>query len=325
MSLLIVSNISVHQTAGDFTLTGISFIQEPFQKIVIAGETGAGKSTLLKAIGGLLQPHAGSILFEENKVKGPDDQLIPGYAGIGYLSQYFELRNHYRMEELLSYANTLTDAAAERIFALCRIDHLLQRKSNELSGGERQRIALARLLLTAPRLLLLDEPFSNLDLPHKNVLKSVLHDVCGELGITCILTSHDPLDTLSWADEVLVLRYGRMVQQGTPVQVYQQPVDEYTAGLFGSYNLIPPEAIGFLATLPHVQLHGKQLLIRPEEVKIVPGGKGVAGEVRQVKFYGSYYEVEVWVDGYPVWIRTGERPEKNRVQVLPVPTAIVLV
>ena len=145
----------------------VSFGQYSLQKIAIAGETGSGKSTLLKMIGGLLQPDAGKIYFRQQRVMGPDYQLVAGESGIAYLSQHYELRNHYRMEELLSYANILTEEQAHEIYAICRIDHLLKRNTFQLSGGEKQRIALARLLVSAPRLLLLDEPFSNLDLIHK--------------------------------------------------------------------------------------------------------------------------------------------------------------
>ncbi|HEY0610611.1 MAG TPA: ATP-binding cassette domain-containing protein, partial [Chitinophaga sp.] len=163
MSLLNVSAISKQQD-GAFILKDISFEQRRFQHIAIAGETGSGKSTLLKVIGGLAQPDSGQVTFEGGRVKGPNEVLIPGHPGVAYLSQYFELRHNYWVEEILSYANKLTDEEAQNIYEICQIDHLFRRRTDQLSGGEKQRIALARLLTTSPRLLLLDEPFSNLDM-----------------------------------------------------------------------------------------------------------------------------------------------------------------
>lgn len=216
----------------------ISFEQLPGQKLAIAGETGSGKTTLLKMIGGLEQPSGGVLKFEEQSIKGPLEQLIPGHKGIAYLSQHFELRNNYRIEEILSYSDQLPEGIASQIYKVCEIEHLLKRKTDQLSGGERQRVALARLLITSPRLLLLDEPFSNLDRGHKQIIKNVIREVSEELGITCILVSHDSVDLLSWADRILVLENGRLIQDADPKTIYFNPVNEYCGALFGDYNLI---------------------------------------------------------------------------------------
>ena len=141
----------------------ISFSQKAFQKIAIAGETGSGKSSMLKMIAGLLQPDQGMIYFNDKHVLGPDFKLIPGHPDIAYLSQHFELRNSYRVEELLSYANKLSEEMANAIFEVCMISHLVKRRTDQLSGGERQRIAIARALIRTPKLLLLDEATSALD------------------------------------------------------------------------------------------------------------------------------------------------------------------
>src|SRR5580704_11857710 len=155
----------------------ISFSQQRGQKLAVAGATGSGKSTLLKMIAGLVQPDAGRILLEGVRVKGPLETLEAGHPGIAYLSQHFELWNNYRVWEILSYANDLEEEESGELYTICRIDHLLQRRTDQLSGGERQRIALARLLVRPPRLLLLDEPFSNLDRVHKETLQAVVRDI----------------------------------------------------------------------------------------------------------------------------------------------------
>ena len=294
MSLLRVANITKGTKAG-FSLADISFEVMPLKRLAIAGETGSGKSTLLKIIAGLAQPDSGEVLFENKRVKGPDEQLLPGHPGIAYLSQHYELRNHYRVEELLDMANKLTDTAAAAIYEVCRIGHLLKRKTDELSGGERQRIALAGQLTKKPKLLLLDEPFSNLDPIHKSILKSVIEDISSQLQITCILASHDPVDTLSWADEILVLKDGCLLQQGTPTGLYHQPVDAYVAGLFGIYNYIPRERIFALFSVVIDKPIGKELLIRPENFKLFqnPTAGAVAGEVVKMRFFGNYSLVEI--------------------------------
>jgi ABC-type sulfate/molybdate transport systems ATPase subunit len=218
-------------------LEKISFTQPKGQRLAIVGETGSGKSNLLKMIAGLIAPAQGTIQFEGQRVLGPLERLIPGQPGIGYLSQHFELWHNYRVSEVLSYANDLDPEEAATLYRLCDIAHLLDRRTDQLSGGERQRIALARLLVRPPRLLLLDEPFSNLDMIHKRSLKQTIRDTVAHFGASEVLVSHDPADILSWADEVLILKAGQLIQHGPPLEVYTRPKDEYTAALLGDYTL----------------------------------------------------------------------------------------
>jgi ABC-type sulfate/molybdate transport systems ATPase subunit len=293
MSLLTVAGIH-KQLSPSFSLQDIHFTQQKTQRISITGETGSGKSSLLKIIAGLLQPDTGTVWFNGARVEGPDEQLVPGHPAIAYLSQDHELRNNYRIEELLEYANKLSAEEAADIYRLCRIDHLLQRKNVQLSGGEKQRIAIARLLAGSPQLLLLDEPFSNLDLIHKNILKSVIEDISSKLQITCILTSHDPVDTLSWADEIIVMQKGHIVQKAGPAVVYTQPVSSYVAGLFGNYNLLSPEQSSLLGY--HLPA-GKQLFLRPEDIRLSGTASAPRGTVTGISFRGAYFELEIEAEG----------------------------
>jgi ABC-type sugar transport system ATPase subunit len=305
MSLLQVAGIWFREDHQE-VLQDISFTQAEFRNIAIAGETGSGKSTLLQIIAGLVQPTEGQVLFADNRVKGPAEVLVPGHPQIAYLSQQFELAQFLRVEQVLRYASKLPEAEAQTLYELCQIDHLLQRKTNQLSGGERQRIALTRLLLSRPTLLLLDEPFSNLDTAHKKTLKSVIHDIGEELEITCMLVSHDPQDTLSWADEILVLQNGQLRQKGSPEQVYRQPLNEYVAALFGSYNLMGAQGAQAIAQLPGMAPGKKNMLIRPEDFRITTTGQpALPGTVQQVTFFGSYYEIKVLLAGETVTVKTG--------------------
>jgi ABC-type sulfate/molybdate transport systems ATPase subunit len=309
MTFLQVSGVRKDSNEGA-VLQPISFSQQKHEKIAIAGETGSGKSTLLKIVAGLAAADAGEVIFEGLPIKDPREVLVPGQEGIAYLSQHFELPKFLRVEQVLGYANILPENDADVLYGICRIEHLLKRRTDQLSGGERQRIALAKLLISKPRLLLLDEPFSNLDMGHKNVLKSVIQDLGDTLDMTFMMVSHDPADTLPWADKILVLRDGQLVQQGTPQSVYQKPADEYSAGLFGKYTAVaePGKAVQFL---------------RPEDFTIseteIPGTR--KGSISRSLFFGGYCELEVsvadtlftirsehfnWNAGQAVWLKSAQ-------------------
>ena len=302
MALLSINSVSKF-IANNSIVSNISFEQAPLQKIAIVGETGSGKSTLLKMIAGWVQPDAGELFLEGKRIKGPDEKLIPGQKEIAYLSQHFELRNAYRVEELLSYANTLTDIEATNLFEVCKIDHLLKRKTDQLSGGERQRIAIARLLISAPKLLLLDEPFSNLDLIHKNILKTVIQEIGERLQITCLMVSHDPHDILAWADQIIILKAGAIIQQGTAQEVYHHPVDAYAAGLMGNYQLCT-QAIEKLFDLS--LKNEQQQFLRPEYFKIVAEGAGIKAVIDRIFFMGGWSELQITIADTQITLKTME-------------------
>lgn len=267
-----------------FALQNISFEQHYKEKLVIAGATGSGKSSLLKLIGGLDQADNGAVYFNDEKVKGIYEKLMPGHKKIAYLSQQYELLNNYYVNDLLSYPNNLSNDEAAELYALCRIDHLLKRRTNELSGGERQRIALARLLITLPELLLLDEPYSNLDMQHKKILQQVLKDVDERLNTSFILVSHDAADILSWAEKIIVLKNGNIVQQGSSQEIYMKPANEYVASLFGDFNFIT--------------LNNQQVFIRPEHVIISENKTATTlkGFIKNIIYYGSYYQLQIMIN-----------------------------
>lgn len=255
----------------------------------MAGESGAGKTSLLKTIAGLLQPDSGSVMLQGIRVEGPLEKLVPGHPSIAYLSQHYELRNHYRVEELLDMARSVPETSAGDIYRTCRVDHLLQRWTSELSGGERQRVALARLLVQSPTLLLLDEPYSNLDPIHRTILREVIRDLSDRHQVTCLLASHDPDDTLPWADQIVVMKGGSVIQQDDPRTVYQQPASEYVAALFGPFMLVSPE---LQKTFPHLEPACR--FLRPEQVHVTDAHESpVVGVVQRLSFHGAYDEAVI--------------------------------
>ena len=304
MAFLEVENISKREQDNDAVIN-ISFTQQHLQKIAIAGTTGSGKTTLLKMIAGLIQPTSGKIKFENKTVIGPNNQLIPGHKAIAYLSQHFELRNNYYVHELLEMASVIANEEANKIYAVCQIQHLLKRRTDQLSGGEKQRIALAKTLVTAPKFLLLDEPFSNLDNLHKTIIKQVIADICNTLKITCIIVSHEAQDILSWANWILIMKNGSIVQQDTPHNIYTKPINEYVAGLLGDYNLIDVQHAAGFARVFNKQMQGKQLMVRPEQITISAATNITQLDtVQQILFYGSYYKVHVLVKNKIIIVQT---------------------
>ena len=310
MHLLSVEEIS-REEEGRTLVKEVCFSISAGKKVALMGETGSGKSTAMKMMAGLVQPSAGDVFFEGSRVKGPDEVLLPGHQAIAYLSQHFELRNNYRVHELLEMANKMEDEEAAAIYFICRINHLLDRKVHQLSGGERQRIALARLLVGKPRLLLLDEPFTNLDLFNNRIINDVIHQVCNKMAITCVLVSHDPVEVLSWADELLIMKQGELIFQGSPKEAYAMPKDEYIAGLLGEYNMISP-AQETLYKLFGFEENVESMFIRPEKIGIGKDPtKGIAGAVIEVKFLGAHHSLLVKTNELDLIVYAANAPEIN--------------
>ncbi len=310
MDWLVVEQVS-KQIGGQSVLQSLSFQQKRGEKIGIAGSTGAGKSTLLKIIGGLVQPDSGRVMFDGKRVIGPDEQLIPGHPRIAYLSQHFELRNNYWVHEILSYANTLSAEEAEDLYRICDIVHLKNRRTHELSGGEKQRIALARLLTSQPDLLLLDEPFSNLDAIHKGVLQQVLDQLTEWRGLDMIMVSHDAQDLLGWANTIMVMEAGQILQMDTPEQVYYHPVQTKWAGLFGAFH-IPSIA---LASALGINLKETPIL-RPNQCIISDHPAAIEVTVIHNRFTGLGYDVRVRWGQDSWWIHTPHKLDATQLRIV---------
>jgi len=291
MAFLEVQEVG-REESGQWLLRGVSLSLQRGDRLAIAGATGSGKTSLMKIIGGLLPAAEGKVEFEGKVLMDPREQLIPGHKRIAYLSQHFELRNHYRVIDFLELNNQYEGSDATTLYELCDIAHLLQRWTHQLSGGERQRVALAARLLGNPSLLLLDEPFSNLDLVHKNHLKAVLDRVASVLDITTILVSHDPADLLPWAGEILVLQEGRAVQKDHPQKIYFEPTGEYVASLFGSYMKVGEHWPALFGPGASIGLRPGKIL-RPSQLILTEKGRGLKAGVVSSRFAGTHFETEL--------------------------------
>lgn len=285
----------------------LSFNLQQGCRLAIAGETGSGKSTLLKMVAGFVQPDSGQLWFKGEKISGPEEQLLPGHKGIAYLSQHFELRNNYIVADLLDYGSELNAEEQLQLYRLCEIDHLLQRKTNSgLSGGERQRIALAKILTTQPQLLLLDEPFSNLDTLHKQSMRRIVANLQSTLNIGIIMISHDTSDMLSWAEEIWIMQYGQVIQQGTARDIYYRPVSTYAAGLFGVYNQLPVAQIQSWFPDLFVNQEQSHHISRPEQwqISLQAAPSFLQATIEAITFEGSTLLLSIRLQEQLLYCRT---------------------
>ena len=171
----------------------------------------------------------------------------------------------------------------------------MNRWTDELSGGEKQRIALAKLLITKPSLLLLDEPFSNLDNQHKKSIYEVLNDVIDRFQLSVILVSHDAMDILSWTEETFVLKSGRVVQSGKTENIFNSPIDEYTAGLLGEFQLLESDPLFSKIINGYQSEKHKHLFIRPHYFRIEndKNSNSLSGMIKEIIPYGFYFLIKV--------------------------------
>ncbi|MEX8548221.1 MAG: ABC transporter ATP-binding protein [Mucilaginibacter sp.] len=242
----------------------------------IIGRSGSGKSTLLNLIYGLLVPDEGEIIFEGEKVWGPDVKLIPGHDQMKMVTQQSDHLNHYAKvwdnvasllpNTNLDYKSTKTTEVLQQL----RLLDLKERRIADLSGGERQRVSIARALVSNPKVLLLDEPFNQVDASFRENLQQDIRRIVAETGITVILVSHDPQEVLSLADELVVLKDGEIVEVGNPQQLYQTPKRLYTGMLLANgtvFSGIKAAPLGIVTDAKTVMVYAEDIYADKNSIK----------------------------------------------------------
>ncbi|KQR72604.1 ABC transporter ATP-binding protein [Pedobacter sp. Leaf176] len=300
-------------------IKNISFDIKAGDVVAIIGESGSGKSTLLKSIYGLLKTDEGEIFFEEQRIKGPDEQLIPGHKQMKMVTQDFSLNIYAKVYDNIAsqLSNTDLKTKAERTLAIMehlRILPLQNKKIIELSGGEQQRVAIAKAMVADTKVLLLDEPFSQVDALLKNQLRADIKRVAAETGVTVVVVSHDPADGLFLADQLLILRNGELLQTGRPIDIYQNPKHIYTAQILGNAIVLSrgdAEKLGLKTFAGNVVFY-------PEWAEISNNWSSRRFEVKDVYYKGFYDELLLERNGVSVralQLNRGEHKKNDYVQL----------
>lgn len=288
-TILSVRNISKqYQTTQLSGISNVSFDIAEGEIVAIIGESGSGKSTLLKSIYGSLALDSGEVRFQDKRVLGPDEQLIPGHKGMKMVTQDFSLNIYAKVYDNIASMLSNTDVKSKHEKTLEMMEHLhiaqlSGKRITELSGGEQQRVAIAKALVSDTRMLLLDEPFSQVDALLKNQLRADLKRIATDTGVTVVLVSHDPADGLFLADKLLLMKDGQLLQQGQPRALYDNPQHLYTARLIGNANVLSAAD----ALKLEIDTEGKNLVFYPEWVEI---GSGVQQFTIKDVYYKGFYE-----------------------------------
>ena len=259
----------------------------------IIGESGSGKSTLLKLIYGTLAPNTGEVRYRGWLVPTRKDKLIPGHDAMKLVSQGFDDLNLFaKVWDNVASQLPNTDLARKQaktqdILNKLKIDHLAEQRVADLSGGEKQRVAIARALINEPEVLLMDEPFNQVDASFRDILQQDIRQIVAETGLTIILVSHDPTEVLAMADKLIVMKEAKILDQGIPRDLYDQPSHAYTAQLLAKSNILSPAASAVLG----IQ-HNGTIAIHQENVHFQEQADGQFW-IKEIRFRGFYKEVIV--------------------------------
>lgn len=212
------------------------------QILCVLGESGCGKTSLLKAIRGFMDRDTGEIHFQKERVFNKSEKLVPGTKGISIVHQDFQLEPGYTVYDnirhhLRQYQKSYQESKTEEIIRLCHLETIRNKTSKELSGGQKQKVALAKAIIEEPPLLLLDEPFSNLDNISKAEFKSILINIVKKLKIGLLFVTHDSKDALTFSDEILIIQNGKLLKKGSARDLTQKPPSKYAAQLLGLVNI----------------------------------------------------------------------------------------
>ena len=303
MSRLVLRGVGkTYPGAGRAALHGFDLEVEPGEVVGVVGDSASGKTTLLRTIAGLEWPTAGEIVLDGAVVSTPATVVPPERRGVGLVFQDYALFPHLTVARNIGYGlhrlkRAQRGARVQALLDLVGLSDLGDRYPHELSGGQRQRVALARALGPDPAVILLDEPFSNLDVSLKGELRAEVARILRASGTTALVVVHDADDVLALADRVVILRDGELWQVGTPRTLYERPRDAYVARFFGPTNIIPAVARDGVFDTPLGEVvsplaagDGVPVLLSVRPADIEPAAAGVTATVRHANYRGAYIE-----------------------------------
>ncbi|MFI9154707.1 ABC transporter ATP-binding protein [Streptomyces sp. NPDC053367] len=295
---------------GRAVLDGVDLGVGEHEIVCVLGPSGSGKSTLLRAVAGLQPLDAGRVLLD-----GRDQAGVPAHRrGVGLMFQDHQLFPQRDVGGNVAFGLRMHGASKRQqqehvgeLLDLVGLPGAARRAVAALSGGEQQRVALARALAPRPRLLMLDEPLGQLDRSLRERLVVELRELFGRLGTTVLAVTHDQGEAFALADRVVVMREGRIAQSGTPLEVWQRPVDEFVARFLGFDNVVPATVTGEAADTPWGKLPvpegspqgGHAVLVRPAGVRLVPAADGLRCTVTARTFKGTHVAVHLQPEDAP--------------------------
>lgn len=298
-----------HRYAADSVLHDIALDVAAGESLALLGPSGCGKTTLLRCIAGLERPESGSITIGEETVLDKDVWVPPERRRVGMVFQDWALFPHLTVAKNVAYG--IKKDAGGRVrqaLEMVGLSDVADRLPATLSGGQQQRVALARALAPEPSVLLLDEPFSNLDTTMRVEVRAEVDRLLRELGITSVFVTHDQEEAFVVGDRVAVMREGRIVQVDEPRMIYTRPAEKWVAQFVGAGSFLRTTATGGVANGPlgTIQLDhpfdgAVDVLLRPEQLALREGDSAI---VEQVEFYGHDAMVLVTLDGQALQVRS---------------------
>ena len=285
-----------------FALKNINLVIKRGDFVALTGESGCGKTTLLRLIAGLETLTNGSISIDNQVVADKKHWVKPESRKVGMVFQDYALFPHLTVSENIGYGLNDKNLKATKIHEVLDFVGLLgyeKRYIHELSGGQQQRVALARALAPQPQVLLLDEPFSNLDEIRREQLRDEMCQLIRHIGITAVLVTHDTKDALLTADKVALLKKGELLQYETPQNLYHRPMDSYTALFFGKANLVSGEKTpnGLQTILGEFATDKNIISIRPEHISLINSeNAAIKAIIKDVRFGGILQDVTILVE-----------------------------
>lgn len=299
--LLEINNLYFSHTKDNPLFQNLNIQFEEGKIIALAGESGCGKSTLLNLIYGLLDWESGEIIFDGTKLYGPKGNLVPGEAEMKFVAQNFDLMPYSTVAENVGKFISNIDLKKKKetvteLLEVVGLEEFATILPKYLSGGQQQRVAIARALSVLPKLLILDEPFSNLDFPRKIKLREKLFRYVKEHHISLIISTHELQDIMPWLDQIVILQEGRLIQNESPEETYKNPYNAYVAKLFGEVNIFSESEIS--------DLQLSKFSYYPKEITV--SENGFEAEVLESRFAGNHYwnklkmkdkELVIYTDG----------------------------
>jgi spermidine/putrescine transport system ATP-binding protein len=284
-------------------LDAVSLTIAPNEFFTLLGPSGCGKTTLLRLLAGFEHPTAGALLLDGQDLTATPPNRRP----INTVFQSYALFPHLDVAqnigfglERLGKGPAEVKQRVEQMLKLVRLDGFATRRPAQLSGGQQQRVALARALAPHPRLLLLDEPLSALDQKLRREMQSELKRMQRETGIAFVLVTHDQEEALSMSDRIAVMNAGRILQVGTPVEVYDRPASRFVADFIGEANILPGKTVG---------LQAAHVAIRPERMSlsVLPHTRSIPATLREITYRGGSVHYAATTDlGQPISIMQTE-------------------